>query len=136
MGKMLDFTKPHLLRGEAEYEAAVEEIDRLLDLDPAQGSEDYERLEFLSVLVQVYEDKHMPREEASPQEVVDFVLEQHEMTRADLAELLGGRSRVSEFFSGKRPLSLGQARALQVRFGLSLDTLVGVPESGGAVGHV
>src|SRR5215510_2835543 len=58
-------------RLEDEYAAAVAEIDRLLDTDPPPDSEEYERLEFLSVLVQAYEDTHDPLYElTTPQDVV------------------------------------------------------------------
>jgi antitoxin component HigA of HigAB toxin-antitoxin module len=63
-------------------------------------------------------------EDVSPQEVVDFILEQKGMERSDLAEWLGGRSRVSEFFSGKRDLSRGQIEALRKHLGLSADLLL------------
>jgi antitoxin component HigA of HigAB toxin-antitoxin module len=39
MAELLDFTKPHVLRNEAEYTAAVAEIDQLLDLDPPPHAE-------------------------------------------------------------------------------------------------
>ena len=39
MPTVLDFTNPRVLRTEAEYEAAVGEIDALLDADPVEGSE-------------------------------------------------------------------------------------------------
>jgi HTH-type transcriptional regulator/antitoxin HigA len=66
--------KPHVLRNEAEYNAAVAEIDRLLDAEPQPGSEDYERLECLSVLVQAYEDAHLPMGKlATPQDVVEGI---------------------------------------------------------------
>src|SRR2546423_14463355 len=101
--KALDFAKPHVLRNDREYRAAVAEVDALLDRDPRPRSTEYERLEFLSVLIQAYEDMHVPMaREATPQEVVDFVLEQKGRTRTDLAPLLGRRSRVSEFFARKR----------------------------------
>jgi antitoxin component HigA of HigAB toxin-antitoxin module len=126
MTKLLDFTRPHVLRDEAEYRLAVEEIDTLLDADPPKGSPDYERLEFLSVLVEDYEERLFPMgEDVTPQEAVAFMLEQKGMHRAHLAELLGGRSRVSEFFSGKRPLSKGQVEALRVHLGISADLLLG-----------
>lgn len=125
MTKLLDFTQPHVLRDEAEYNKAIEEIDWLLDTDPPGGSAEYERLEFLSVLVEEYEDRHFPMgENVSPQQAVDFMLEQKGLERADLAEWLGGRSRVSEFFSGKRPLSKGQVEALREHLGLSADLLL------------
>jgi HTH-type transcriptional regulator/antitoxin HigA len=59
----LDFAKPHVLRNAQEYCAAVREIDALLDIDPRRGSEDYDRLEFLSVLVEAYEDEKFPWDE-------------------------------------------------------------------------
>ncbi|MDH3604341.1 MAG: helix-turn-helix domain-containing protein, partial [Candidatus Tectomicrobia bacterium] len=105
---------------------AVDEIDRLLDADPAPASEAYERLEFLSVLVQAYEDTHSPLEDLpTPQAVVAFMLEQKGLSRSDLAKWLGGKSRVSEFFRGIRPLSLRQIEALRDQLGIPSDLLVG-----------
>lgn len=124
MEAILDFTKPHVLRDEAEYDAAVQEIDQLLDADPSPGSDDYERLEFLSVLVRAYEDDNVPFEDASPQQVIDFMLEQQGKTRGDLADLMGGRSRVSDFYKGKRPLSLTQIKRLNSDLGIPADLLL------------
>ena len=122
---VLDFSKPHVLRSDAEYETAVAEIDHLLATDPPQGSEAYERLEFLSVLVAAYEDEHLPCcESTSPQEIVAFMLEQKGMTRADLAQWMGGRSRVSEFFNGIRPLSMRQIAILKKHLGIPADLLI------------
>lgn len=122
----LSFTKPHVLRNRREYKAAVSEIDALLDLDPKRGSESYERLEFLSVLVQAYEDEHDPIDTAgsTPQSVVAFMLEQQGKVRSDLAPLLGGKGRVSEFFSGKRRLSIEQIKALRDELGIPADLLI------------
>jgi len=104
---VLDFSTPHVLRNAKEYRAAVAEIDALLDADPKRGTSEYDRLEFLSVLVEAYEDAHDPIDERglTPQDIVNFMLEQRGMTRAELYNLMGGESRVSEFFAGKRRLS-------------------------------
>ena len=121
----LDFTKPHVLRNAREYRAAVDEIDALLDRDPKSGSDDYDHLEFLSVLVQAYEDERDPIDESgTPQSVVELMLEQAGMTRADLAPLMGGRARVSEFFAGKRRLSLTQIKKLRDELRIPADLLI------------
>lgn len=122
----LSFTKPHVLRNLREYKVAVSEIDALLDLDPTRGSEAYERLEFLSVLVEAYDDEHCPVDErgGTPQSVVAFMLEQQGKTRSDLAPLMGGKGRVSEFFSGKRRLSVEQIRSLRDELGIPADLLI------------
>ena len=125
MAQLLDFTKPHILRDEEEYNAAVSEIDRLLDSDPPPDSEDYEFLEFLSVLLQAYEDEHFPiREGTTPQEVVDFMLEQKGLSRSDLASWIGGKSRISEFFNNKRSLSIRQIDSLRENLGIPADLLI------------
>ena len=61
---------------------------------------------------------------ATPQAVVDFLLEQRGMTRAGLARYLGGRSRVSEFFAGKRNVSLAQIRKLRELFNVPADVFL------------
>lgn len=120
----LDFSKPHVLRTAREYDAAVAELDMLLDRGRL-SREDEDRLEFLTLLVEAYDEAHYPMgERSTPQSVVDFLLEQNGMTRADLAPLLGGRSRVSDFFNGRRSLSLGQIQKLRERFGVSADVLL------------
>ena len=123
---LLDFSTPHVLRNAKEYRAAVSEIDRLLDADPKRGTPEYERLEFLSVLVEAYEDEHDPLDESggSPQSVVAFMLEQRGLTRADLRDAMGGKGRVSEFFAGKRRLSIEQIRALRDLLHLPADLLI------------
>lgn len=128
MTEILDFTKPHVLRNEEEYEIAVAEIDGLLDTDPPPGSEAHDRLEFLSVLVQAYEDTHLPvYERPTPQEVVDFMLDQKGLTRIALGKWLGGKSRTAAFFNGTRPLSIRQIAALRAHLGIPADLLMDFP---------
>jgi HTH-type transcriptional regulator/antitoxin HigA len=51
-------------------------------------------------------------------------MDQHELSRADLAPLLGTASRVSEVLSGKRELSMTMVRRLRERFHVSADLLI------------
>jgi HTH-type transcriptional regulator / antitoxin HigA len=125
MAELLDFTKPHVLRNEAEYTTAVAEIERLLDTDPPPHSEAYERLEFLSVLVQAYEDAHFPLELlTTPQDVVAFMLEQKGLSHDDLAQWLGGESPMLAFLEGTCSLSLPQIERLREQLGIPADLLI------------
>lgn len=126
MQTVIDIRTPRVLRTDDEYQAAVAEIDRLLDLDPRSGSEEYDRLEILSLLVEDYDSRNSPIDdsELTPQDAVDFMLGQRGMSRADLATVMGGRSRVSEFFSGKRALSRSQIEALRDALGIPADLLL------------
>ncbi len=76
--KTLDFSKPRVLRNAKEFKAAVAEVDQLSDTAPAPGSAACDRLEFLAVLIEAYENDHNPFDEGAgtPQSVVTFMLEQ------------------------------------------------------------
>lgn len=117
-----------MLRNLAEYESAVAEVDELLERDPPEGSREADRLRFLSVLIGAYDDEHYPMGDTStPQSVVALMLEQQGMTRADLAPMFGGRSRVSEFFSGKRRLSVPQMQKIRDLLHIPADLLMESP---------
>jgi HTH-type transcriptional regulator / antitoxin HigA len=123
---LLDFSKPRVLRNDAEYDAAIAEIERLLDADVERGSEGYDRLEFLSVLVEHYEDERYPMGAVTPQQAVTFMLEQKGLERSDLDDVMGGKSRVSEFLNGKRDLSKSQIQGLRRLLGIPADVLLGL----------
>jgi HTH-type transcriptional regulator/antitoxin HigA len=52
------------------------------------------------------------------------LMDQHNLSRADLVPLLGTASRVSEVLTGKRELSMTMVRRLRERFNISADLLV------------
>jgi len=123
---LLDFSKPHVLKNDTEYEAAIAEIERLLDEDVEPATEGYDRLEFLSVLVEHYEEELYPMGTVTPQQAVTFMLEQKGLERSDLDEVMGGKSRVSDFLNGKRDLSKSQIEGLRRMLGIPADILHGV----------
>ena len=117
--------RPHVLHSAMEHNAAMEALDQLLDRNPKKGTREFELLELLSLLVEDYESRNIPEPPApAPAAVVEFMLEQKGLTRADLVEPLGGKSRVSEFLAGKRPLSMNQIKALRELLGVSADLLI------------
>ena len=117
--------RPRVLHSAKDYDAAVQEIHRLLDLNPGKGSLEFDALELLSVLVEDYETRNIPEPPpGKPQSIVEFMLEQKGLSRSDLVHPLGGKSRVSEFFTGKRPLSTNQIRALRDLLGIPADLLL------------
>ena len=114
------------IRTEREYNSALREIEALLDHNPRKGSGEYDRLELLSILVEAYEDENTEQlPGATPQELVEFMAEQKGIDRTTLAQIFGGRSRLSDFLNRKRELSLGQVARLKRALGIPADLLVG-----------
>lgn len=120
---VLDFSRPHILRTEAEHAAALDELDRLMRSMPTRGSEDGDRLEFLMVLIKDYEARNVKLAgKSTPRSIVEFAADQHDLTRGELARLMGGRSSLSLFLKG-RPLSTGQISRLHARLGIPPELL-------------
>jgi antitoxin component HigA of HigAB toxin-antitoxin module len=45
---------------EKNYKAAIKRIDELIVLDPKEGTEAFNKLDFISTLVESYENIHYP----------------------------------------------------------------------------
>lgn len=113
------------IRNSREFEETVNELDYLSDLDPKEGTPAYDRMELLSILIAAYEEEHLPPvKPVTPQDLVQFMAEQKGMTSSDLAELLGGRSRLSEFLNGARELSKTQIMRVRDVLGIPADLLL------------
>src|SRR5690242_5675494 len=76
-------------------------------------------LDVVTMFVGDYENKNVKIPEASPAEVLRFLMEQNQLRQVDLAEVFGSQSNVSEILSGKREINARQARELAKRFGVS-----------------
>jgi HTH-type transcriptional regulator/antitoxin HigA len=111
------------VRTEAEHDAAVEHITRLMGVEPGSAASD--ELEILVTLVDAYEAKHFPVNLPDPVAILKFQMEQQGLTRKDLEPMLGSRARVSEILTGKRALTLPMIRRLHHAMGIPLDLLVG-----------
>jgi HTH-type transcriptional regulator / antitoxin HigA len=122
--RRLDFRRLHPIKNEEEYDVVVATIRALFDKGKRRSTAEGDLLDFLSILAEAWDDAHVELPEASPQELVAFMLDQNGMTKADLYEPMGGKGRVSEFFSKKRPLSRQQMLALRKLLGIPLDLLV------------
>jgi HTH-type transcriptional regulator / antitoxin HigA len=113
--------KIRILKNEADYEAALTEIENLMTSEPL----DADRLELLALLVRDYEEKHYPIETPDPVEAITFRMEQMGLKRKDLERYIGSRSNVSEVLSGKRRLSISMIRALHQGLGIPAEVLLG-----------
>jgi HTH-type transcriptional regulator / antitoxin HigA len=77
-------------------------------------------LEVLVTLVEAYEQKHDRIDPPDPIEAIGFRMEQLELKPSDLADILGGGSRVSEILNKKKKLTVEMMRSLCKRVGQSV----------------
>ncbi|HJU18219.1 MAG TPA: helix-turn-helix domain-containing protein [Stellaceae bacterium] len=110
------------IRTEADYRAALQEVERLWEAEP--GTPEGDQVEVLAALIEAYEARHHPIPAPDPIAAILFMMEQKGLTRRDLEPAIGSRSRVSEILNRKRPLTLPMIRALSALLQIPVEILV------------
>ncbi|MGL4238599.1 helix-turn-helix domain-containing protein [Tabrizicola sp.] len=110
------------IRSEADYDAAMEAVAALWGA--ASGTPDGDRLDVLATLIDAYEAKHHAMDAPDPIEAIKFRMEQQGLTRKDLEDIIGTRTRIAEVFNRKRGLSIDMIRRLHDRLGISAEVLI------------
>jgi HTH-type transcriptional regulator/antitoxin HigA len=114
---------------EASYENACDTIEKLMDMgEQIQPDAEEARLAYLdalATLVEGYEKKHFAfnQIELTLTQVIEQALDQLDLTKRDLAKMLGS-NRVTELFNGKRDLSMAQVRVLNQQLHIPTDMLI------------
>ncbi len=112
------------LHNEAEYEAAVDEIEGYFEREPKRGTAEADRFDLLALVIEDYERKHWPIDPPDPVDAIRFGMEVGGRTQADLGRLLGSRQRASDILSRKRPLTMQMAWKLHREWGIPADVLI------------
>jgi len=110
------------IKAEADYHAALKEIERIFDAAP--GTREGDRLEVFTTLVEAYEEKHFRIPLPDPIEAILYYIETRGLTRRDLERYIGSRARVSEVLNRKRPLTMEMIRKLHQGFGIPAELLI------------
>ncbi len=113
-----------IIKTDAEYEEALAMAEKLVDIDPAPGTDEGDRLELLTLLIKHYEDEHYPMEAPDPIEAIRFRMEQQGLIQKDLVPYIGTKSKVSEVLSRKRPLTITMIRALNKALNIPAEILL------------
>jgi len=110
------FSVPH---SEDEYQALVNTLDSLVD--EVGNDQDHELapvMETIGNLIETYENQAHQLKEASPSDVLKYLMQEHGLKQSDLNEI-GSQGVVSEILAGKRTLNLEQIKKVSDRFNVS-----------------
>ncbi len=110
------------IRSKADHRAATARIEKLMNARP--GTPEFDELEVLGTLVDVYEREHHPIDPPDPIDAIQFRMEQGEFTRADLTRLLGSSAKATEVLRRRRHLSVAMIVRLHDELAIPLESLV------------
>jgi HTH-type transcriptional regulator / antitoxin HigA len=115
----------HPIRTDKDHRAALAEIDACWGA--AEGTEEGDRLDVLLALVEIYEAKRWPidiDDNFDPIDVLSYAINELGHTQAELAEILGSRSRASEILSRRRALTVDMIHKINKAWKIPADLLV------------
>lgn len=115
--------KVKVIKTEKDYNQALSRFEKIFHA-PANTKEGDEA-ELLSLLIEKYEEDLYPIEAPDPIEAIKFRMQQMDISKKDLAEIIGYKSRVSEIFNRKRKLSLNMIRSLHEKLNIPYESLIG-----------
>ena len=113
------------IRTDEDHRAALAEIEACWGA--AEEIEEGEKLEVLVALVELYEAKRWPIDTGKsfdPVDMLRYAIDELGHTQAELGELLGSRSRVSEILSRRRPLTVEMIHKISEAWRIPADLLV------------
>ncbi|KIC91037.1 type II toxin-antitoxin system HigA family antitoxin [Flavihumibacter sp. ZG627] len=110
------------IKTKKDYAQAMERLEMLFDAK--KNTTEGDELEVLSILIEKYEDEHFPIGLPDPIEAIKFRMEQLGYNQADLAKVVGLKSRASEILNKKRKLSLEMIRQLHDKLHIPTEVLI------------
>jgi HTH-type transcriptional regulator/antitoxin HigA len=115
----------HPIRTDEDHRAALAEIEACWGAP--EGTEEGDKLDVLVTLVESYEARRWPIESNKnfdPIDVIHYAVEELGHSQAELAELLGSRSRASEILSRRRALTVDMIHKISEAWKIPADLLV------------
>ena len=100
------------------------QIAAYFDSEPEPGTPEADRFDVLATLIKAYEDKKWPIGAPDSVGTVRETMTLRGFAQADLAALLGSRSRASELLSGQRSITMAQAWKLHTEWGILAEALI------------
>lgn len=116
---------PRPIRDPADYDNTIEVVDSMVlwEKEFSRDQEDY--FEVLCTLVGRFEAERVKWPDVSPVEMLRHLLDEHQMSGADLSRLLGGSRHLGPMIlRGERSITANHARKLATHFGLQAGVFI------------
>jgi HTH-type transcriptional regulator / antitoxin HigA len=109
---------------EADYDAALAEVEGYFENEPKRGTPAGDRFEILLALIGAYESEHWRVDPPNAIDAIKEIMAAKGYTQKDLGKLLGSPSRASELLNRKRPLNMEQAYKLHEAWQVPAECLL------------
>ncbi len=123
-GDLLANVLPAVIETEMECRRVEKVVGDLLRKGDHLSPEEDKLLDLLSDLIEDYEDRVYPIEDAPPFEMLKFLMRENDLKQTDLLHVFGSSGIASEVVNGKRSISKAQAKKLAEFFKVSVELFI------------
>ncbi len=110
------------IKNDADYQAALAEIDKLMDAET--NTPEGDALDIWVTLVESYEAKQFPIFAPHPVEAIKFRMEQQGLEENDLTVYFGTLDKVKAFLDGRLQLTLEHVKSLHNGLHIPFESLI------------
>lgn len=111
-----------VIKNKKQYQKALARFEKIFF--SKSNSKEGREAELLALVIKDFEEKHYKIEAPDPVEAIKFRMEQLQMTKKELGDILGYTSRVSEILNRKRKLTVEMIRNLHEKLNIPLESLI------------
>ena len=111
-----------LIKTEADYQKALKRLEEIFDAKI--GTLESDEADILGLMINEYEKRNYHIDAPDPIEAIKIRMEEMQLRQVDLADVIGGKNRVSEVLNRKRKLTVEMIRNLTKRLNLSPGLLI------------
>ncbi|HMP84097.1 MAG TPA: hypothetical protein PKA41_15470 [Verrucomicrobiota bacterium] len=116
---------PRPLHDAADYAAARQAIEPLMGFEDRLNVDQADYLEAVSCFIEAYDQARVKWPKGKPLDTLKFLLEQHDMSAADISRILGSdRSLGPKLLRGERRLTVDHIRTLARHFNVEPGVLL------------
>ncbi len=111
-----------VIKNDEQYYEYCNSLEEMVFSDEAEDRED--EIELLTLLIRTWDDEHRLAPEMDPVELIKSLMEDHNLSQNDLAEIAGvGKSYISEILNYKKRMSKKVIRIIAKHFKIQQETL-------------
>src|ERR1700680_45218 len=116
---------PQVIEAEKQYREIGARFAELIGKGRSRTREETKLMRLLALLIEDYDRRNaLPPDDATPAELLQFLLEHSGKRSADLLPIFGQRSHVNEALNGRRKISAEQARRLARMFSVNAGLFI------------
>ncbi|MGI8542576.1 MAG: helix-turn-helix domain-containing protein [Aridibacter sp.] len=122
-GQLLSETVPAVITSDKEYDRIEELFANMIN--KVRSPEEDKLFDLLADILENYDRKVMPEiKRGTPLETLNYLIKENNLRQIDLVDIFSSQGIVSEVLSGKRQITVSQAKKLAKRFKLSVEAFI------------